>query len=440
MAAKGPVGGFKDLELHRLVANYWALPLVALFIAPVVAALVLWIDAQGAGRWLHERGLALFTSAETAQDAAAALIGVNAAFLTLYWSVVLIILTLATGNLGVRLVDRWLDKQMVRRSMAALTFCLVFSVVVFTRVDIELPIAEVPHFALAVLLLLGAVAVAILGVAIHDLGRTMFVDRSIAHLGREAQIVAVRVTPAAPYGGEWTHAIAAPRAGYIQSIDLAHAAKALDRHPGKVRFCAAPGHFVLEGEPLVLFENRPPEDKPVLSAIPIGEYRSSVQSTVYQVRLLVEVAARALSQGINDFYTALACADQIAAAISGHAGTWVDDGQVAVDAENLRFELPGQDFRGLFEGPLKALRQSASSHPAVTIRMIENYARLAELLATRECPSGLLAFLEKQACDLRDQCLNRADYAPDREDIESAFARFARPASGSTSTRAGRAG
>lgn len=426
MAVKGPLGGFKDLEIHRLVANYWALPLVSVFVAPLVAALVLWIDALGAGRWIHDQGLALFSAAETAQDAAAALIGINAAFLTLYWSVVLIILTLATGNLGVRLVDRWLDKQMVRRSMAALTFCLVFSVIVFTQVDKELPIAEVPHFALAILLMLGAVAISLLGVAIHDLGRTMFVDRSIAHLGSEAQSVAVRVTPATPYAGLWSHTIPAPRAGYVQSIDLSDAAKTLERHPGRVRFCAAPGQFVLEGEPLVQFQNQPPDDKPILAAIPVGEYRSSVQSTVYQVRLLVEVAARALSQGINDFYTALACADQIAAAISGHAETWVDDGEVAVDAEEPRFELPGQDFRGLFEGPLKALRQSASSHPSVTIRMIDNYARLAELFAARDCPKGLIAFLEGQARDLRDQCLGKADYAPDRDDIESAFDRFER--------------
>ena len=40
--------------------------------APLVAGLVLWIDAQGAGRWLYDHGLALFTSADTAQDVAAA--------------------------------------------------------------------------------------------------------------------------------------------------------------------------------------------------------------------------------------------------------------------------------------------------------------------------------------------------------------------------------
>ena len=53
---------------------------------------MLWIDAQGAGEWIHDEGLALFSAADTAQDVAAAIVGVNAAFLTLYWSIVLIVL------------------------------------------------------------------------------------------------------------------------------------------------------------------------------------------------------------------------------------------------------------------------------------------------------------------------------------------------------------
>ncbi|MBU1254566.1 MAG: DUF2254 domain-containing protein [Alphaproteobacteria bacterium] len=426
MAAQGTIGGIRDWVIHRLVANYWSLPLVAVLVAPLAAALVLWIDAQGAGEWIHDEGLALFSAADTAQDVAAAIVGVNAAFLTLYWSIVLIVLTLAAGNLGNRLVDRWLDKRLVRRSMAGLTFCLVFSVIVFTRIDALEPIEQVAHFALTVLLTLAAVNTALLGVAIHDLGRTMFVDRAIAHLGREAQSVAVRVAQAVPHEGAWAHVIPAPLTGYVQSIDLTSAAKALQRHSGRVRFCAAPGQFVLKGEALVRFENRPPEDAAILDAIPIGDFRSSVQSTVYQVRLLVEVAARALSPGINDFYTALACTDQLAQAISGHAATWVDDARIAVDEDEPRFELPGQDFRGLFEGPLKAFRQSASSYPSVTIRMIDNYARLRLLLVERRAAAGLLAHLETLATQLHDHALERTDFAPDREDIEAALTRLRR--------------
>ncbi|MEO1921140.1 MAG: DUF2254 family protein, partial [Sphingomonadaceae bacterium] len=110
MTGGTPLKGLRAWILHRLVANYWSLPAVAVIAAPIVAALVLWADRAGAGAWVFARGLNLLVAADTAQDLAIAIVGIDAAFLTLYWSVTLIVLTLATGHLGVRLVDRWLDK------------------------------------------------------------------------------------------------------------------------------------------------------------------------------------------------------------------------------------------------------------------------------------------------------------------------------------------
>ena len=428
MAATGPLKGIRDWVIHRLVANYWSLPAVAIIAAPVVGALVLWADRAFAGRWLFEAGLTLLVSGDAAQDLSVAIVGINAAFLTLYWSVTLIVLTLATGNLGVRLVDRWLDKGLVRLSMAGLTFCLVFSIIVLSRVDPEASLAEMPHFALGALFALEMVNIGMLGVAIHDLGRTMFVDRSIAHLGTDAGSVAIPVVPGRPYAGEWAFTLPSKREGYIEGIDLAAIEKRLAPDTGAVRFCAAPGQHVLEGEPLVKFETPPPREDDIYKAIPIGEFRSSVQSTVYQVRLLVEVASRALSPGINDFYSAMACADQLATAISGHASTWVDEGEVAAWKTAPNFELPGQDFRGLFAEPLKAFRQAAADYPSVSIRMIENYARLCALMAEQDCPPGLLRYLKQCAEHLRDHAADNAEQDIDKQDIADAFARFDQPA------------
>jgi uncharacterized membrane protein len=427
LAATGPLKGIRDWVIHRLVANYWSLPAVAVIAAPLVGAAVLWADRAFAGRWLYEQGITLLVSGDAAQDLSIAIVGINAAFLTLYWSVTLIVLTLATGNLGVRLVDRWLDKGLVRLSMAGLTFCLVFSIIVLSRVDPEASLAELPHFALAGLFALELVNIGMLGVAIHDLGRTMFVDRSIAHLGTDAGSVAIPVVSAQPYVGEWGFTLPSKREGYIEGIDLAAIEKQLAMDAGTVRFCAAPGQHVLEGEALVRFENPPPREDDIYKAIPIGEFRSSVQSTVYQVRLLVEVAARALSPGINDFYSAMACADQLAAAISGHAETWVDEGEVAAWKTAPRFELPGQDFRGLFGDPLKAFRQAAADYPSVSIRMIENYARLCALMAEQDCPPGLLRYLKRCAKELRDHAIDNAEQDIDKQDIADAFARFDQP-------------
>ncbi len=423
MVSRTPLKGMKAWFVHRLVANYWSLPAAGVIAAPIVAALVLWADGAGAGAWVFANGLVLLTSADTAQDLAIAVVGTNAAFLTLYWSVTLIVLTLATGHLGVRLVDRWLDKGLVRLSMAVLTFSLVFSVIVLARLDPEAALTDLPHLSLFAMFGLLLLNIGMLGVAIHDLGRTMFVDRSIAHIGSAASQVAVKIEPRASCEGEWAYFLPAAREGYVEGIDLARIADMLGHDSGIVRFCAAPGSHVLQGEPVAMFAQEPARADDIRRAIPIGPFRSSAQSTVFEVRLLIEVAARALSPGINDFYTALACADRLSFAMLGQAENWVAEGQMPCWADDPRFELPGQDFCGLFDAPLDQFRQAAAGYPSVSIRMIQNYGRLDALLRRGNAPQGLRDYLRARARELCEHAANMAEHEKDGDSVKQAFAK-----------------
>ncbi len=417
MAAKAPLSGLRDWLVHKLVANYWALPAVAIVVAPLFAGVCLWLDRRVMTRWIVEQGLTPVASADTAQDLAITAVGIDAAFITLYFSIVLIVLTLAAGNLGMRLVDRWLDKRLVRLSMSGLAFCLVHALIVLMAIDPDAELDRLPLFSIAMMVALQLINLAMLGVAAHDLGRTMFVDRSIANLGKEAGSDSVPVRAAIPFDGEWPHHIDAPREGYVQGIDLDDLARRLDGK-GRVRFCAAPGQHILAGEPLVMLEAEIDDPRKLLRAIPIGSFRSNVESTVYQIRLLVEVGARALSPGINDFYTALACSDRLTCAMAAQADLWVDDGLVAVYADHPEFEIPGQDFRGLFETPLFAFRQAAAPYPSVSIRMIENYGRICRLGGPSEACKD---FLREMARDLAQHAIELAQFDRDRADIGTAL-------------------
>ena len=424
MAGGTPLKGLRAWILHRLVANYWSLPAVAVLLAPLAVALVLVADRAGVGAWMHAHGLNLLTSSDTAQDLTIAIVGVDAGFLTLYWSVSLIVLTLATSHLGVRLVDRWLDKGLVRMSMAGLTFCLVFSMLLLARIDPASPVADLPHLALTALLALQLFNIAMLGVAIHDLGRTMFVDRSIGHIGSAAAHVSVKLEPHVPFAGQWGYFLPAPREGYVEGINLERIARLLGDECAKVRFCTAPGSHVLRGEPIAMFDSEPADPDAIGKSIPLGDFRSGAQSTVFEVRLLVEIAARALSPGINDFYTALACTDRLATAMAGQAENWIDAGMAPCWVDDPRFELPGQDFRGLFDAPLDQFRQAAADYPSVSIRMIENFGRLHALLERDGAPRGLRDYLRQHAQEICQHAMANAEQDRDRDDVNTAFARF----------------
>ena len=419
--------GRLDWLLHRVVASYWSLPVLAVLAAPFFAVGLLLLDRAELTAVLLDADLAPVATSDTAKDLVAVAVGVNAALLTLYFSITLLVLTVASSNLGVRLVDRWLDKRLVRVSLSGLSFTLIFSLVALAAIDAEADLADTPLATVAAVIALQAINVAMLTVALHDLGRTIFVDRAIHHLGREAASGPAPIETAEPYAGEWAATVDAPREGYVEGNDLDLLRKRLDGHSGAVRVCAAPGQHVLEGEPLILLQNAVPDDSRLGDAIAIGDFRSDGQGAVFQVRLLVEIAARALSPAVNDFYTAMASCDRLAAAMTGQAGKWVDEGRTAVYAEDHRFELPGQDFRGLFEDPLNALRQAACEYPSVSIRMIDNYRRLIEENVRKSGPAQLRAFWTTKAQELAEHAEARAQYDCDRADITEAFRRIAEP-------------
>ena len=407
---------------HRLVANYWFLAICAVIAAPLAFAASLALDRHYLSGWLIAHDLAPVATSDTAKEVASVIAGIDAAFITLYFSISLIVLTIAAGNLGVRLIDRWLGRKLVRVSIAGLSFSLIFAVLTLAAIDADTPLAQTPLATFSITLLLLAVNVAMLAVALHDLGRTMFVDKAIDALAGDAIAGVSAIAGRAPFSGTFAQTVAAPRGGYVEGVDLDLLVDRLAGHDGAVRICVAPGQHVLKGEPLARFERALTSPEAVKKALPIGPFRSDRQGAVFQIRLIVEVAARALSPAVNDFYTALAAADALAEIMLRHRNSWVDPGQVAVSADHPRFELPGQDFRGLFGDPLAAFRQAAADYPSVSIRMIDNYGRVMRGVDQTGGSARLVSYLEDAARALRDHAEGRAQTERDRTDIRTAFA------------------
>ena len=422
--AKGPFFGRLDWLVHRIVASYWSLPLLGVVTAFPALILLLAVDRGGLSDWMLERGLDPVATADTAKDLMAVAVGVNAAFITLYFSLTLLVLTVASSNLGVRLVDRWLDKRLVRVSLAGLSFTLLFSLGAMAAIDGEAPKEDVPVAVVAAVIFLQGVNIAMLTVALHDLGRTIFVDRSVMTLGEDAASGPVSVVSGEDADCEWGMRVCATGEGYVEGNDLDLLQKWLDGKGGKVRICAPPGAHVLEGETLLLVEQDVSQDYPpekLRHAIPVGGFRSDGQGAVFQIRLLVEIAARALSPAVNDFYTALTCADRLGAAILGQRDNWVDHDRMPLFVDNRDYQLPGQDFRGLFEDPLSAFRQAACQYPSVAIRMIDNYARISSIVCEEGQSREFADFLRHLARELRDHAAAVTTFDGDKEDIMQAF-------------------
>jgi uncharacterized membrane protein len=99
----------------------------------------------------------------------------------------------------------------------------------------------------------------------------------------------------------------------IQSLDIARLAGLAERSGGVIEMESGVGDTLVEGtRVLFVYAAREPIDKPALwKAIKTGSQRTFEQDPKYAIRLLVDIAIRALSPAVNDPTTAVQAIDQI---------------------------------------------------------------------------------------------------------------------------------
>jgi uncharacterized membrane protein len=100
---------------------------------------------------------------------------------------------------------------------------------------------------------------------------------------------------------------------WIQSVDAGFLVKVAQEAGGVIEFAAAVGDPVVESLPVLrVYGGRQPIDEPLLlNAIELGEERRFEHDPAYAIRLLVDIAIRALSPAVNDPTTAVQALDQL---------------------------------------------------------------------------------------------------------------------------------
>ena len=428
------VGGSKR---HLLWWNFWALPCTMILASVVATTGSLWLDSAGASGWVARFGWPFAISPKTAQELAGGLVAVHAAFSTLYFSITLLVLTLAASNLGVRLIDRWISDIKTRFTLGLLLSLLSASLIVLLSADADQPGAPVPRFSLAVVTVTTVLTLGWMTNALHHLGRTVHVDTSIAELGKDAAAGVGKSRSAAPPDVDRSTAVAirADKTGYIEEVDHAQILAEARRRGAFVGLAPTLGNFMIAGEEIGWMTGATSAEW-VTEAIVCSSFRKDTSGPVFESNLLVEVAARALSPAVNDVYTALACIDRIAVMLGAgleepQAPRWLADGD-----GTARLELRGERITEFMDTPLKVLRGAAASHPAVIVHMLALIARLPQVQQSEE---EVRRFLLGHVDAMAEHATARAEIEEDRARIAAATAIARGRLSGDSSSAGGSA-
>lgn len=263
-------------------------------------------------------------SAGTAQVVLAAVVSASVGLTGFVVTVSVLIVQMATGAFSARYMRIFYRDGMLKAVLAVLVGTLTFSYSLLRRVE-EGAVPSLGVTLAGFLLALGVLLFLVfLNRSIHRL-RPVAVAALVAQAGRRAFEELLRDAHGAdaptyvqaPYVGQSPPALVvpSPRAGAVQALDAAGLARFAREHDCLVVVRPAVGDFVPEGAVLIEVHGGEGLDEGAADSlkamIVLGVERTIEQDPAFAIRVMVDIAIRALSPAVNDPTTAVQVLDHL---------------------------------------------------------------------------------------------------------------------------------
>lgn len=424
----------------RIRSSFWFLPSILIVLAIVAGLGVVAIDEVVSMKnpWL--RGWIYTGSAEGARTILGTIAGSMITIAGVVSSLTLVALTLASSQLGPRLLRNFRRDTTNQIVMGAFLATFLYCLLVLRTIRGEDAGAFVPAISISFGVLLALVSLGILIYFIHHVAVSIQSDEMVARVTDELYDTIDRLFPATV--GEDKSPAAAAREmklpedfdrearrvasrddGYVQMIEPDALMKLAVRKDAVIRIERRPGHYVAMGYPLVRVW--PPErvDDEFISevndAFIIGSHRTPLQDVEFCINQLVEVALRALSPGINDPFTAVTCVDRMGSGLARLAGRQMPSPFRADEEGRLRVVARPVRFSAIVDAAFDQVRQCSRCNAAVSIRLLETIAEVADVVTRSEDREALHRQAEMIARGAREGVEEELD----RKETEERFGR-----------------
>lgn len=395
-----------------LRASYWFVPTLFAAGALLLSAVMPIVDAAilRSGAELPE---SILTTTETARATLSAMAGAMVAVTGTVFSITIVTLSMTSQQFGPRLLRQFMydlpTKLTVGVFLSTGFYCLLLLRVVEHHEDG----AVAPHLSVVTAVLLAVLSMAMLIVFIHHVATLIQAPHVVTGVARDLDdaierlfperigqsVSAQRADDAAARDqearlGDHSIVIRSTREGYVQAIDgdgLLHVACRRDL---VLRLRFRPGDFIGIGSPLadVWFAGAQAQEElrvedlapSINETVIVGVRRTPRQDVECAIEELVEVAVRSLSPGINDPFTVINCIDRLGATLGRLAERELPSAYRSDDDHRLRLVARPVSFPDLLGAAFNQIRQYGCRSVAVTMRLLEALASIAQRVQRRE--------------------------------------------------------
>ncbi|MBX9421400.1 DUF2254 domain-containing protein [Streptomyces lateritius] len=371
-------------------ASLWIVPMLGLVLGALLAELALAADSadRPPSGWHY--------SATTASGVLTAIVGAMVALLGFVVTIGVLVVQQATGTLSPRYMRLWYRDRLQKAVLATFTgtfafaFSLLRSVESDSVPDLGVTVAGAAVAVSLVLLLiylnrfthsLRPVAIAEL---VARLGETVFSEGAAAIRG-----AAPRGPGAVPSGAPVTR-VRAVRGGAVQAFDVRGLIAEAARHDCVFVVTRLVGDFVPPGTVLVEVHGgrSAPDPARVNGLVALGAERTIEQDPAFALRILVDIAIRALSPAVNDPTTAVQVINYIEWFLHTVGRTRLPGRYVLADGHGEpRLVLPGRGWDQFLELAVCEIREYGGSSVQVCRRLRALFDGLLDALPPEQHPS-----------------------------------------------------
>jgi len=421
----------------RVRESYWLIPAVMALAAFALSVLCVYLDTWLGSAWLRDVPWLHANEPEGGRAMLSTIAGSVISVAGVTFSITIAALSLASSQYGPRLIAGFMKDRGNQFVLGTYTATFIYCLLVLRTIQSTQDGAFVPQLSILVGLLLAILSVGVLIYFINHVSQSIRASHVIhqVSLSLDKRIDNLLLQPGQP-----AHAvdgmkrldvtenfdddavrIRATRPGYVQALDVETLMNiATDR--GLVGWVQArPGDFVIDGGELIRVAGEGADDRNLQSKLRksfvLGNRRTDTQDALYLLQQLVEVAARAISPGINDPNTAITCIDWITAAMSRIAVEYFPSSYRYDGSGALRLVYEPAAFSEFVDAVYNPLRQYGREMVEVDLRLLQSI----EAIGHHALHPEHRTLLRKHARRIHDDALAHVSNSDDRDRVSHQY-------------------
>ena len=336
---------------ESLRTGFWAVPTLCVLVAVVLALAFVQLDREldeGFGRVTFGAG------ADGAREVLGAITTSMITFTGLVFSITIVVLSLTSSQFSPRVLRTFLRDRQTQLSLGVFIGTFVYAVLVLRTVSGVDEEIFVPAVSTTVGVLLLLVCVGVFVAYIHHITSMIQISSILASIAGEARHVLeaemptdlpptpVVVRPQGPVA-----VLPAPRSGVLVDLSISTLVRLAREADVALVSQLHFGGFVPEGAPLLEVHRGDPSQLDAAAAVKafrLGQERTMQRDVAFGFRQLADIAAKALSPGVNDPTSAVQALDGLHDLLRRMATRTLPTGAYADGEGQIRLYLPQPRF------------------------------------------------------------------------------------------------